>query len=68
MSVVVTAVRRGYDVAQTLGFLTMKFSMIFTLAVLAGVALYGLSILPEGVKFHKSNCRDDHNSGLGMIP
>ncbi len=67
-SLVLTAVRRGYDFTQTLGFLTVKFGMMFTLALLPGLALYGLSILLEGVKVHRSNCDDDDNSGLGMIP
>ena len=61
-SLVLLAIRRGYDFAQTIGFLTMKFGMIFSLAILAGLALYGLSILLEGVKVHKSNCQDDDNS------
>lgn len=68
LSVVGVALRRGYDVAQTIGFLMASFGLIFTLAVVMGLILYGLSILLEGVKAHKSNCDDDDNSGYGLIP
>lgn len=47
-SLVLLAIRRGYDFVQTVGFLTMKFGIIFSLAILTGLALYGLSILLEG--------------------
>ena len=61
-SLILLAIVRGFDFVQTVGFLAMNFIMIFCLALLAGLALYGLSILLEGVKFHRSNCEEDDNS------
>lgn len=66
-SLVLLAIRRGYDFVQTVGFLTMKFGIIFSLAILTGPALYGLSILLEGVKVHRSNCEDDDNSARWLL-
>ena len=66
-SVMLLAILRGYDFAQSVGFLTINFGMIFCLALLAGLALYGLSILLEGVKFHRSNCQDDDNSARWFL-
>jgi len=69
-SLVVVGIRRGYDFVQVLGFLMAKFGSIFTLAVVAGRALYGLSILLEGPKIHKSHCDDDDHSGdmANLVP
>jgi hypothetical protein len=68
--VVVVALRRGYDFVQTLGFLGANFGYIFGLAVLAGLALYGLSILSEGPKAHKSHSGDVDHSGdmANLVP
>ena len=67
-SFVVVALRRGYDFVQTLGFLMANFGSIFGLAVVAGLALYGLSILLEGTKAHKSrNGDDDHSGGIANL-
>jgi hypothetical protein len=69
-SFVVVAIRRGYNFVQTLGFLAASFSDIFALAVAAGLALYGLSILLEGPKAHKSHGGDDDHSGdmANLVP
>lgn len=63
LSFVVVAIRRGYDFEQTLGFLVAKSSGLFFLAVVAGAALYGLSILLEGFEAHKAHTREDDHSG-----
>jgi uncharacterized membrane protein len=70
LSLVVVGVRRGYDFVQTLGFLMANFGSIFGLAVVAGLALYGLSILLEGPRVHKSHCDDDDHSGdmANLVP
>jgi hypothetical protein len=57
------AIRRGYDFVATVGFLFGNFGLIFGLAVIAGLALYGLSILLEGIDIHNSH--DDHNDHSG---
>jgi hypothetical protein len=59
------AVWRGYDFVQTLGFLAANFGIIFSLAIVAGLALYGLSILLEGPKVHKS-CSGEHDHSGDM--
>lgn len=70
LSLVVVGVRRGYDFVQIVGFLGSNFGSLFGLAVLAGLALFGLSILLEGPKFHKSHCDDDDHSGdmANLVP
>jgi hypothetical protein len=69
-SFVVVAIRRGCDFVETLGFLVANFSSIFGLAVVAGLALYGLSILFEGPKTHRSHSGDDDHSGdmANLVP
>ena len=69
-SFVGVAIRRGYDFVQTLGFLFANFGLIFGLAVVAGLGLYGLSILLEGPKAHKSHRGDDAHSGdmANLVP
>jgi hypothetical protein len=64
------AVWRGYDFVQTLGFLAANFGVIFSLAIVAGLALYGLSILLEGQKVHKSCGGEDDHSGdmANLVP
>ena len=66
-SLVLLAILRGYDFVQIVGFLTINFGLIFCLALFAGLALYGLSILLEGVKFHRSNCEEDDNSSRWFL-
>lgn len=67
---IVVAIRRGYDFVQTLGFLTEKFGLIFALAIVAGLALYGLSFLLEGSNAHKSHGDDGDHSGdmANLVP
>lgn len=65
-SFVVVALRRGYDFPQTVGFLVVNFGFIFGSAVLAGLALYGLSILLEGPAAHKSHSGDDDDHSGDM--
>jgi hypothetical protein len=60
---VIVAVHRGCDFVQAVGFLMANFGAIFGVAVVAGLALYGLSILLEGIEFHKSHCAKDDHSG-----
>ena len=64
------AIHRGYDFVQTVGFLVANFGSIFGLAVVVGLALYGLSILLEGWKAHKSHSGDDDHSGdmANLVP
>ena len=66
----ITAVHRGCDFVQSIGFLLAHFGSIFGLAVVAGLALYGLSILLEGIKVHKSHSGDDDHSGdmANLVP
>ena len=64
------AIRRGYDFVQTVGFLFGNFGLIFGLAVIAGLALYGLSILLEGIDVHNSHHDDNDHSGdmANLVP
>jgi hypothetical protein len=64
------AIRRGYDFVQTLGFLFGNGSLIFLFSVVAGLALYGLSILLEGIDVHKSHDDDNDQSGdmANLVP
>lgn len=55
---VVAAVRLSCDLARTLGFLVASSIVIFMLSVAAWLALYGFSILLEGLEYHKSHCDD----------
>jgi len=64
----VAAVRRGCDFVQTIGFLFSNFGLIFGIAVIAGLALYGVSILLEGLEFHRSHCdKDDHSGDMANL-
>lgn len=67
---VLVAIRRDYDFVQTLGFLTLNFGKVFTVAVVVGVVLYVLSILLEGLEAHGSHTDDDDHSGdmANLIP
>lgn len=62
---VVMAVRLDHDLVQTLGFLVASSLLIFTLSAVAYFALYGLSILLEGLGYHKTHC-DDSKYWAGM--
>lgn len=61
------AVGRDYDFVQTVGFLGINFGLIFGLAVVAGLALYGLSILLEGPAVHKAHTKEDHSGDMANL-
>jgi len=64
------AIRRGYDFVQTVGFLFGSFGLIFGLAVIAGLAVYGLSIPLEGIDVHRWHDDDNDHSGdmANLVP
>jgi hypothetical protein len=66
LTATVMAVRSGGDLAGRLGFLVLTSLVIFVLSAVAYVALYGLSILLEGVDYHKTHC-DDSKHFAGMM-
>jgi len=65
LSSMVMAVRLNCDLVRTLGFLAASSIPIFMLSVVAYLALYGLSILLEGLDYHKIHC-DDSKHWAGM--
>ena len=66
LAAIVTAVRLGSDLAQAVGFLVVKSIAIFILAAVSWLALYGLSILLEGLEYHKTHCDDSkHWASMG---
>jgi hypothetical protein len=62
---VLMAVRLNYDFVRTLGFLAASCIFTFMLSAVAYLALYGLSILLEGLHYHKTHC-DDSKHWAGM--
>jgi hypothetical protein len=62
---IVMAVRLNCDLVRTLGFLAASSMLIFILSAVAYLALYGLSILLEGLDYHKTHC-DDSKHWAGM--
>jgi hypothetical protein len=58
-------VRLHCDPVRTLGFLAASCIPIFMLSVVAYLGRYGLSILLEGLDYHKTRC-DDSKHGAGM--
>lgn len=64
MSILI-AVRLHCDFVRTVGFLAASCIPIFMLSVVAYLALYGLSILLEGLEYHKTHCDDSkHRAGM----
>ncbi|PYX69198.1 MAG: hypothetical protein DMG78_22805 [Acidobacteria bacterium] len=62
---IVIAVRLNCDFVRTLGFLVASSIPIFMLSVVAYLALYGLSILLEGLDYHRCHCDDSkHTAGM----
>ncbi len=55
-SAIIIAVRLNCDPVRTLGFLAASSVLIFGLSAGAYFALYGMSILVEGIEYHKSYC------------
>jgi hypothetical protein len=66
LTAIVMAVRLGGDFAGMFGFLALSSMFIFALSAVAYFALYGLSILLEGVEYHKVHC-DDSKHFAGMV-
>ncbi len=63
---IIIAVQAQRDLAGTLGFLVVSSIFIFMLSRIAYLLLYGLSILLEGVEYHKTHCDDrKHFAGMG---
>jgi hypothetical protein len=62
MSIAV-AVRWNCDFVRTIGFIAASSIIIFPLSAVAWLALYGLSILLEGVEYHKTHCDDSKHWG-----
>ena len=63
---VVVGFRSNHDFVRTLGFLAASGILIFMLSVVAYLALYGLSVLLEGLDYHKTHCDDSkHRAGMG---
>lgn len=56
-SIVLAALLKG-DFVQILGFLVASSIATFMLSAAAWLALYGVSILLEGVEYHKTHCDD----------
>ena len=62
---VVMAFHLDCDLVRTLGFLAASCIPIFMLSVVAYLALYGLSLLLEGLDYHKTHCDDSkHRAGM----
>ena len=62
---IVMAVRVNCVLVRTLGFLAASSIPIFILSAVAYLALYGLSILLEGLDYHKTHCDDSkHSAGM----
>jgi hypothetical protein len=61
----VMTVRLHCDLARTIGFLAGSSIPIFMLSAVAYFALYGLSILLEGIDYHKTHC-DESKHWAGM--
>jgi|SRR5579862_3538960 len=66
LTAIVMAVRLSGDFAGMLGLLVVSSMAIFALSAIVYVALYGLSILLEGIDYHKRHC-DDSKHFAGMV-
>lgn len=60
---VVLAIRLTCDLMGALGFLVASSLIIFALSAVAYFVLYGLSVLLEGVEYHKTHCDDSKHWG-----
>ena len=56
----------GDDFVGMVGLVLVSAIPIFSLSAVAYVALYGLSILLEGIEYHKAHC-DDSKHFAGMV-
>ena len=66
LTAIAMAIRLGGDFAVVLALLVVSSMAIFALSAVAYVALYGLSILLEGIAYHKAHC-DDSRHFAGMV-
>jgi hypothetical protein len=60
---IVLAIRLTCDLMGALGFLVASSLIIFALSAVAYFVLYGLSVLLEGVEYHKTHCDDSKHWG-----
>ncbi|MGD0757935.1 MAG: hypothetical protein ABR921_03435 [Candidatus Sulfotelmatobacter sp.] len=60
---IVLAIRLSCDFMGALGFLVASSLIIFASSAVAYFVLYGLSILLEGVEYHKTHCGDGKHWG-----
>ncbi len=60
---IVLTIRLACDFVGALGFLFASSLIIFALSALAYFVLYGLSVLLEGVEYHKTHCDDSKHWG-----
>lgn len=60
---IVVAVRLKCDFVRTVGCLVASSIPIFALSAVAYFALYGLSVLLEGLDDHQSHCDDSKHWG-----
>jgi uncharacterized membrane protein YciS (DUF1049 family) len=63
LTAIVIAVRLNSDPVRTLGYLVASSIPIFALSAVVYFALYGLSILLEGLDYHKTHCDDSKHWG-----
>jgi len=63
-------VQSNCDFVQALGFLFASSVLICLLSVAGWLAIYGLSVVLEGVEYHKTHCDDNkHWGGMAdLIP
>jgi len=68
-SYLVVALRRGYDLVLTVGFLAANFMDMFMLAVVAGLFLYGVSFLLRVRNPRKSldETEDEHSNDMSNL-
>ena len=55
---IIAAIHLNCDLVWALGLLVVSSVVILLLSVIAWLALYGLSILLEGIDHHKAHCDD----------
>jgi len=70
LSSIFAAVRLNCDSVRMIGFLVTSLVLICLLSVAAWLAMYGLSMLLEGVEYHKTHCDDSKRWGgmADLIP
>jgi len=66
-SYILVAIHRGYNFVQTVGFLGANFGDIFLFAVLAGLVLYGVTMLLPGRAHDSKDGEDDHSGDMANL-